>query len=262
MGHARCLNIHGQRTLSSLGVTLHAICRSTRLSPCLPFPVPLFIPIPGVAPPGRPGGSAIPPVPAPGAHRGSREEPAMEEEEGARVQLPRSASKGAETLEHRRPFRAQQSPPVGREGWQTALYVLHGPHSWKQGKRGKRPLQSQQSRLFISLFVCSFRLKRLSRFTQVSALKKWANWVWTQGQLAAVSKKQKIVLIPWIGDQSTARAPWSFPVGSPPVLLRGCTVGRLWGTAVGGWLRYGPGLAPLPKAALPYASDGQLLAQA
>lgn len=29
------LNIHGQRALSSLGVTLHAICRSTRLSPCL-----------------------------------------------------------------------------------------------------------------------------------------------------------------------------------------------------------------------------------
>lgn len=151
MGQAWCLNTQGQRTLSSLGVSLHAICRSTRLSQHLPFPVPLFIPTPGAAPPGRPWGSAIPPVPAPGAHRGSREEPSVEEEEGARVQLPRSASKGAETLEHRRPFTAQQSPPVGREGWQTALYVLQGPHSWKQGKRGKRPLQSQQSRLFIPI---------------------------------------------------------------------------------------------------------------
>lgn len=30
-----------------------------------------------------------------------------------------------------------------------------GPHSWKQGKRSKRPLQSQQGRLFISLFALS-----------------------------------------------------------------------------------------------------------
>lgn len=89
------------------------------------------------------------------------------------------------------------------------------PHSWEQGKRSERPLQSQQSRLFTPLFVCSFRLKRLSRFTQVSALEKWANWIWALGQLAAETKEQKAGLILWIGYQSTACALWSFPVGSP-----------------------------------------------
>lgn len=94
-----------------------------------------------------------------------------------------------------------------RAGRRHCMYCK-GPHSWKQGKRSKQPLQS---RLFTSLFVCSFGLKCLSRFTQVSALKKWANWIWALGQLAAASKEQKAVLIPWIGWQSIACTPWSFP---------------------------------------------------
>lgn len=118
-----------------------------------------------------------------------------------------------------------------------------GPHSWKQGKRSKRPLQSQQSRLFISLFVCSFELKRLSRFIQVSALKKWANWIWTLGQLAAASKEQKVVLILWIGYQSTACAPWSFPVGSPPRPSAELHGGEAAGhSSQAGWLQYLPDL--------------------
>lgn len=114
-----------------------------------------------------------------------------------------------------------------------------GPHSWKQGKRSKRPLQSQQSRLFISLFVCSFRLKRLSRFTQVSALEKWANSIWMLGQLAAETKEQKVVLILWIGYQSTACAPRSFPLGSPPCPSAKLAAGT---TAGGGWLQLWPDL--------------------
>lgn len=67
----RGLNIHGQRALSFLGVTPHAICRSTRLTPCLG---------------GSSWGSAIP---LPLGHSGCREEPSVEEEEGA---LPKEQS--------------------------------------------------------------------------------------------------------------------------------------------------------------------------
>lgn len=115
-----------------------------------------------------------------------------------------------------------------------------GPHSWKHGKRSKRPLQSQQSRLFIPLFVCSFRLKRLSRFTQVSALEKWANSIWMLGQLAAETKEQKVVLILWIGYQSTACAPWSFPLGSPPHPSAELAAGMLQAPQRGGWLQPWP----------------------
>lgn len=235
-GQAGCLTIHGQRALSSLGVTLQAICRSGRLSPRLHLPVPLLAPLPGLAGPGAQPSL----LPLGHTERGA--------ESGGRGR--RSASQGAQPALY-----SQQRPPVGREGWQTALCVLHGPHSWKQGERGKRPLQSQQSRLFIPLFVRSFRLKRLSRSTQLSALKKWANWIWTQGQPAAVSKKRKMVLIPWIGDQSTACAPRSFPVGSPPILLRGCPVGKLWGHSSGG-LAEVPGRSGPPAQNCPSHMQG------
>lgn len=167
MGQAWCLNTHGQRTLSSLGVSLHAICRSTRLSRHLPFPVPLFIPTPGAAPPGRPWGSAIPPVPAPGAHRGSREEPSVEEEEGALLKEQRRWGTDG-PLQHSKALLWE-----GRAGRQHCMCCKGHIHGSKE-REASDP--SRASRAVCSFpFVCSFRLKRLSRFTQVSALKKWAN---------------------------------------------------------------------------------------
>lgn len=130
--------------------------------------------------------------------------------------VSRDASEGAGCWVDRRHF----TLPSKALAWERRADRQHcvswkEPHWWEQGKRSEQPLQSQQSRLFTPLFVCSFRLKRLSRFAQVSALEKWANWIWALGQLAAETKEQKAGLILWIGYQSTACAPWSFPVGSP-----------------------------------------------
>lgn len=132
---------------------------------------------------------------------------------------------------HRRRFALHSKALIWeRQADRRHCMYCKGPRSWKQGKRSKQPLQSQQGRLFSALFVCSFRLKCLSRFTQVCALKKWANWIWTLGQLAAVSKEQKVVLIRWIGYQSTPCAHRTSQWSPLRALLQGCTVGRLQGT--------------------------------
>lgn len=172
-----------------------------------------------------------------------------EEEEGAHIQLPK---------EHSRLFPAQQRAPVGGEGWQTALCVLHGPHSWKQGKRGKRPLQSQQSRLFISLFVRSFSLKRLSRFTQAKCTQGVGKLSMNTRPTGCSVQETENGINPLNWRPKHRLCPMELPSGVPSHP----SVGLHSGEAVGGWLRYPPGLAPLPKTALPYARGGQLLAQA
>lgn len=139
--------------LSPLGVTLHAVCQSTGLSPhlCLP-PCLAWLPLAGP-------GAQPPLLPPEHKEAAQRIQVSVEEEEGARVQHPSSTSKGAEPREHRQNCTAQQRPR-GKGGLaDSTVCVLHGPHSWKQGKRGKRPLQSQQSRLFIP---CLFTLSDLN----------------------------------------------------------------------------------------------------
>lgn len=117
------------------------------------------VPMPGVAASGRPW--AQPPLLPPG-HTERKREWRKRKERACSMQ-------GAEARSTEGVLELSKGP-VGREGWQTAPCVcctghIHG------NKGGKRP---PQSRLFIP-FVRSFRLKRSSRFTQVSALEKWAN---------------------------------------------------------------------------------------
>lgn len=91
----------------------------------MPAPPCAFVcPIPGVTP-----GAQAPLLPL--GHTENAERERKESVSSSQQALPK------EPLEHRRCFRAQQRPPEGGEGWQTALCVLHGPHSWEQGKRGK-----------------------------------------------------------------------------------------------------------------------------
>lgn len=142
-----CLNIHGQRALPPLGVSLGAICRSTRLSPCLCQPCLCSAPLLGQALGLRPHS-----CPCPGAHRGCREE------EGACVQLPTSAPKGAELLQHRRCRHRGL-------GWQTALCELLGPHSRKQGEREASD-PSRASRAVCS-FPCLFALSDLNAWADL-----------------------------------------------------------------------------------------------
>ena len=249
-----CSNTHGERPQFSLGITLHAIsCRAQSLPTCtLPrVRVSRQAPAPGQLLPAEPWGLSHPSCPR---HQGTKRP------QRGRGRALRKRKRSEYVSSFQRAFLKEQRCRVHRRHftplskaliWERPADRRHcmyctGPHSRKQGKRSKPPLQSQQSRLFIPLFVCSFRLKRLSRFTQVSALKKWANWIWTLGQLAAVSKEQKAVLILWIGYQSTACAPRSFPVGSP----HRCPAEPRGGEAAGhsGWAG---GLAAIPTRSVP-----------
>jgi len=55
------------------------------------------------------------------------DKPSAKEKEQACVQLPASVSKGAEMLRVQTAlYTSQQNPHLGKESWQTALYVLQG----------------------------------------------------------------------------------------------------------------------------------------
>lgn len=171
MGQAWCLNTHGQRTLSSLGVSLHAICRSTRLSQLLclcssPHLGRLLLAGPGAQP------SLLSLLLG---HTEAAERNRVWRKRKERV----SSFQGALLKEQRRwstdgPL--QHSKALlweGRAGRQHCMCCKGHIHGNKE-REASDP--SRASRAVCSFpFVCSFRLKRLSRFTQVSALKKWAN---------------------------------------------------------------------------------------
>lgn len=136
------LNIHGQRALSSLGVTLHAICRSTRLSPCLGGS---SWQAPGAQHPPCPWGTEA----AGGTECGGR---------------GKSASNGAEPLEHRRCFRAQKGLLwEGRAGRQHCVCCTGHIH----GNKARDASDPSRASRAVCSFPCLFALWGLNAWADL-----------------------------------------------------------------------------------------------
>lgn len=134
-----CLYICGQRAVSSLSVTLQAICRSTRLSPCLCLPPCLErLLLSGAQPPLVPWGTEA--AERKRAWRRKRKEH-VSSIQGAE---PRSTDRALEL----------SKGPVGREGWQTALCECCTGHIHGNKER-EASEPSRASRAGCSFPVCS-----------------------------------------------------------------------------------------------------------
>lgn len=211
----QCLKMRGQRPLTSLSITPRAILyKAHNLFPRVPSSMWVFR--------DRSWGLHIYPAPGTMAQTGSSRGTECWGRGQVCVQLPTSICKGAEMLGAQTAlYTSRQSPPLGKESWQTALYVLQGA-TFMETRKEKQATPPEPS---VHFPVCLlFRTKMLEQIYTSKCTQEVGqlNMSTRPTGCSVQGTKSSINPLNWMAKHCLH--PMELPT---PALLQSCTAARL-----------------------------------